>query len=211
MAEAVGPSGRVFAVEAAKEMQSKLRAAINHCSVPFARKIVTYLDFAVSNQEGEAEFNYVPKAGGLSGLRRQDYPDGVDVLVEKVPVRRLDSSLPADAMPKFIKLDIEGAELHALQGGVDLVSRSRPVIAFEFGGPSAAARYGYTPADFFGFWSTIQYDLRTIFGEQLDLSTWGTPVPHCIVAAPRETGASMEMIHRATLAILHSRLKASAL
>jgi len=40
---------------------------------------------------------------------------------------------------RYIKIDAEGGELHALRGGQALIERHRPVAGFEFGANTIAA------------------------------------------------------------------------
>lgn len=61
-------------------------------------------------------------------------PDGVGV---NVPCRTLDS---LDYQPDFIKIDIEGWELFALQGGEEMLKKCWPVVCVEC--KRGPARYG---------------------------------------------------------------------
>jgi FkbM family methyltransferase len=54
-----------------------------------------------------------------------------------IRVERLDDVLPADVVPTFIKLDIEGAERQALRGARETIGRHRPTLAVSvYHGPS---------------------------------------------------------------------------
>lgn len=210
MARRVGPKGKVFAVEAAPEMRKKLRASINRADVKQIRNITTYLDYAVSDKPGSMPFNYVPKAAGLSGLREQEYPDGVEVIIETVEVRRIDDLIPSDTPLRFIKLDIEGAEYHALLGATALLRTARPMIVFEFGGPGAAQIYDYTDDDFFGMWSSLGYKLYNIFGQPYERENWGMPGPHCLFASPGERQEEAEALLRDAMVCSLSRMLAES-
>jgi FkbM family methyltransferase len=77
-------------------------------------------------------------------------PGGVEPGVHVVPGRRLDDVV-SDRIA-LIKIDVEGMEPAVLEGGRDLITRSRPVIFAEAGtGPEYAAvcrvmrRLGYAP------------------------------------------------------------------
>jgi hypothetical protein len=50
-----------------------------------------------------------------------------------VDVRRLDNMLLQRPRLDLIKLDIEGAELSALRGAKEIISRWKPLVVFEFG------------------------------------------------------------------------------
>jgi len=98
---------------------------------------------ALGDVDGEESFVVVPEALAYSGFCEQDYPFEVSKQPIRVNVARLDSCLPEEYVPNFIKIDVEGAEIRVLRGGVKTISKYRPVIAFEHG--RAAARYDYGP------------------------------------------------------------------
>jgi FkbM family methyltransferase len=183
MLRRVGPTGQVYAIEAASTTLNKLRAAINHCGIPYARRNIIVHPVAASDAAGEAEFVFVPAAAGLSGLKTEFEPGSTR---ERVEVQRIDDLIPDDSRVRFIKLDIEGAELPALRGALRLLTRCRPCLAFENGGLRYQARFNYTSEDFFGFFDQIGYIMYTPLGTIFDRSWKNGPQPHQIFAAPRE-------------------------
>lgn len=52
-----------------------------------------------------------------------------------VPLTSLDALLPSRPVISILKIDVEGMELDILRGGLELVRRSRPLIALECVGP----------------------------------------------------------------------------
>jgi hypothetical protein len=100
---------------------------------------------ALSAEEGETTFTYVKSNPGYSGFRERTYP-GQEV-IEKIAVRRerLDAILPEDYVPRLIKIDVEGAEYEVLKGGIETISRHRPIIYFEHG-QGSTDHYGTRPA-----------------------------------------------------------------
>jgi FkbM family methyltransferase len=99
-------------------------------------------EVAVSDQRGTAEFIHVENDPAYSGLRERlyDRPDPVLTRI-RVTVVRLDDVVPDEQPVRFVKLDIEGGEYHALRGAVGTIARARPVIVFE-AGPRSTGRYG---------------------------------------------------------------------
>lgn len=188
MAAAVGAEGRVFAVEAATKMQKKLRAAVNRADVPHVRKIVSFVDFAMSDRDGTADFYYFPtKGSGRSSLLKPDsVPDDWEMEVETVDLRRLDDVLTDAEKVSFIKADIQGGEFHAMCGAKRVIQNGRPTIALENGAQHAADRFGYTKEDFFGLWDELDYTLVTVFGRPYDASTWNYQDAHDLFAIPNE-------------------------
>ncbi len=99
---------------------------------------------AVSNENGETEFNFNRDDPAYSGLEPRTRA-GRSPNHERIPVavRRIDDLVPGDAPVRLVKLDIEGAEYPALRGAAELIRRCRPVLIFEFG-EAAALPYGAT-------------------------------------------------------------------
>jgi hypothetical protein len=50
---------------------------------------------------------------------------------------------------RFVKMDLEGGEFHALQGATSIL-RDRPLVILENGRESAANLYRYTSEHWFG-------------------------------------------------------------
>jgi FkbM family methyltransferase len=63
-----------------------------------------------------------------------------------VPVETLDGLLPGATRLDFVKIDVEGAELHVLQGGKRLIEAFRPALLIEIEARHTD-RYQYAPAD----------------------------------------------------------------
>ena len=100
---------------------------------------------ALSDVQGSATFQHVVDQPGYSGLRKRRYatPDARTVEIE-VQTARLDELIPGDRDIRFIKIDVEGAELQVLRGAAGLIGRCRPIIVFEHG-LGAADYYGTEP------------------------------------------------------------------
>lgn len=125
----VAPAGHHIAYEPIPLMSEKL-----------AREFPTIevRERALSNVAGRMEFVHVLDAGhqGLSGLAEHlpgRRPPGVRTETITVATERLDDNRPDGWLPDFVKIDVEGAELHVLEGAVDTLRRAKPVIAFEHG------------------------------------------------------------------------------
>lgn len=137
------PTGTHFAFEPIPHLYEGLKekySGYSNCVIS---------DAALSDTNGRAEFKYVASNPGYSGLleRRYDRPNE-EVLDIEVSLKRLDDVIPDDVVIKFIKIDVEGAELQVLQGGLATLMRCRPFVAFEHGLGSADV-YGTTPETIF--------------------------------------------------------------
>ncbi len=137
IALAVAPEGRHFAFEPLPEMAAALRTS--HPQVDLR-------EAALSDGVGEITFLHVAEDPGYSGFRQGSYP--ANYTPQEITVRRtrMDDEIPADVDVAFIKIDVEGAELEVLRGGLETLRRCRPVVVFEhFKGHAEA--YGTTARD----------------------------------------------------------------
>jgi len=73
-----------------------------------------------------------------SGLleRKYNFPERITKREIVVEINTLDIVCGAWPRLDFIKLDVEGAELLCLEGGVQTILKHKPVIAIEYGEPS---------------------------------------------------------------------------
>ena len=125
MAELVGPSGRVIALEPVPDTFSLLAANARL----FAHANVSLLNIAASDRLAVADMQIPRFASGLSNYYQASLgagPGGVAVLT--LPVDKL--SLPT---VRLVKIDVEGHELPALRGMRELIQRDHPVLIIETG------------------------------------------------------------------------------
>lgn len=129
------PRGRHIAYEPSPHAYSSLVARFPSVDVRQA---------AVSNAVGESTFSYVKGQPGRSGL--QERALSASQKIDHVPVRleMLDRSLPEGYVPAFIKVDVEGAERQVFEGGIETISRHKPLIVFEHG-KGGAPHFGTQP------------------------------------------------------------------
>lgn len=83
---------------------------------------------------------------------------GAGIAAEEVPAVRVADQIPAEdaARVSFIKIDVEGYEIAALEGARPILEANHPAIMFEVSA-DALARQGQTPADVFAFLSSFGY------------------------------------------------------
>ena len=88
---------------------------------------------ALSNDNGEISFVFVPEEPAYSGIDSWTYPIGMKTEPITVGAERLDDHVPNGWLPDFVKIDVEGAEGLVMEGAVRTLRSARPAIAFEHG------------------------------------------------------------------------------
>lgn len=172
-------SGHIYAIEPLPVLCAILRRRAKKYD-----SVVTAIEAALSDYDGRAQFTYFDGPNN----NHPDHPHwnaGVSALIAparhlsmshqmiQVTVTTIDSlfsKLPSRL--DFIKLDIEGGEFHAIKGGIRTISRLRPFIAFEDGGPGIGQLYGYAPSDFTAMIAAAGYELCDAFGARYSLENW---------------------------------------
>lgn len=110
---------------------------------------------ALSDSSGAMSFTRFAALDGFSGLVRR--PDVTDTATE-IPVRvaTLDDEL-GSAVPRLVKIDVEGAEVRVLRGAQRTLAEHRPHVVFEHQ-PEASALYDDSSVD---LWELLyQQDYR---------------------------------------------------
>ena len=117
---------------------------------------------ALSDTTGTVEFNFVENAPSYSGLKKRLY-DREDPIIRPivVPSATVDSLLSTDAQVRFVKLDIEGGEYHALLGAARTIATSHPLIVFE-ASERSTGQYGVRPETMEALLVQWGYELTTM-------------------------------------------------
>lgn len=143
-----------------------------HLFADLARKYagnphVVLNEVALSEVAGETTFQHVVTNPGYSGIKRRRYDRPHEDVVEiRVKLARLDDVVPAEARVRLVKIDVEGAEMGVLKGGIETLRRSRPFIVFEHG-LGAADHYGTRPEQVHDFFAALGLQVSTM-GDWLD-------------------------------------------
>lgn len=142
------PSGAVYAVEANPNTLQVLRRnlSLNHCAN------VEVFPFAVSDYDGVTDM-FVPlnDTHGGAALKNHDW-EKYDKL--HISVHRLDDKLLHVPKIDLVKIDIEGAEMHALRGGRELLKKHKPVVVSEMV-PMFLEKFGEKPRAIIDFMLSI--------------------------------------------------------
>jgi FkbM family methyltransferase len=140
----IGSDGQVHSFEPLGEAQDNLRRTIQLNSF----RNVTVHPCAVSDQPGKAHLSRNLFNRGDNSI----FGKGNEV---EVTVSTLDAELP-DAHVDIIKMDVQGAELHALRGGVQLLKRCQPLVFMELD-PEKLLQAKVTPDQIHHFFNDLGY------------------------------------------------------
>lgn len=138
---------------------------------------ITLLNEALDKVPGEITFyahNGKDSSGdGMIDTKRADSPSSAIT----VRSNTLDIWSRENNVPKInvIKIDIEGAELFALQGSAEFINEHKPVIFLEISTENLKV-YPYTEKEVFGFFESNNYELFDLKGKKCTLENISTMV-----------------------------------
>jgi FkbM family methyltransferase len=120
--EIIGSKGQVYAFEANPHTYKYLRQSA------MANRLIWlpqyhWENLAVADQDGELEFAYDPEQLGGGHIRNPGDTSDNQTIVQVASVA-MDSFLPPDVTPDFVKVDVEGHELSVLKGMEQTIRRS---------------------------------------------------------------------------------------
>ncbi len=153
-AKRVGPRGQVIAIEP----EGRALAFLHRNVEMNGHDNVTVLPVALSNRAGRAfereQAFLVPDDGQVSAAEEANVAACVfDDLVESLELQRLD----------IVKIDVEGAELHVLEGMRQSLVRWSPDLLLEVH-PAHLENCGRTVAKLDSFLATLGYDVQPVSG-----------------------------------------------
>lgn len=169
MAAAVGRDGHVLAYEPFRPAAAFLRHNLRERGL----RQVAVVNAALSDHAGTADFHHVRNSFYFSGLRRRvRYPFEPEIDITRVKAVTLDAELAVVDRWRLAKLDLEGGEFRALQGGAAAIARHHPLLIVQSGRVAAAEAYGYDADVWFGFFDDLGYRLFTAFGDEIVPARW---------------------------------------
>lgn len=186
MAECVGPKGLVLAVEAYPKLARQFVQRVRKHRAPQVKVI----DKALYDRMGRVSFHCTKQHPAYSGIeaRRYDFEERVQVIEVETTTIDMLMMQHAGRRLRLAKLDLEGGELRALQGGRSILHTSRPLIVFENDQENSARAYGYSKDEWFGFFGAAGYDTFTLWGQPYGPRDWGRrDIPWYFIAAARNS------------------------
>lgn len=134
-----GPDGEVFALEADPDYASLISRTVSELPANYAP--ITVLCAAIAQEYGVMSFG-VSKKGHARNKLLSDDQDSEKLemaLMKQVVTVSGDDLLRYWSRPSFVKIDVEGAELMALNGSPKLLSEARPIFYIEVSEINASA------------------------------------------------------------------------
>ena len=182
-ARAVGPSGRVIAVEAAPANAALLRANI----AANGMTNVEVIEAAASDRDGRVVLSQSPWNSGDN--RAYAVPEMTQV---EVPAVRLDGVIGPSVRVDVVKVDTQGTDHRAIRGMQALLARSRSVLVVEFW-PHGIVEGGDDPMTVLSLYGAMGFDVRFL-GQPAE---GPAPSPHEMVAeVPLDEGKFRTLVLR---------------
>jgi FkbM family methyltransferase len=203
LARLVGPQGRVFSVEPIPSVARALDLVLREKGL----RQVRLIQAALYHEVCTAQFTIVRNALSRSGINRTWYPFEPDIEEISVSTILIDDILCDQDTWRFCKLDLEGCEFRALQGGLEAIAKHSPLLVFERS-VAAPTWYHYTPAEFFEFFSELGYETFDLFGRKLTPEDWHLPERPWYAIGVQSDSEDEEFVHERLPAILLELLEA---
>ncbi|MDX2193725.1 MAG: FkbM family methyltransferase [Gemmatimonadales bacterium] len=156
-ARAVGPAGRVIAVEPDPDCCDRIRRA----AAANGHAHVTVVQAAASDRAGRATFHLDAESWGHSlGAANVGRPAGT-LEVETRTLDAIAAELPPPGRVDVLKVDVQGAEGMALAGAAALLRRDRPALLMELE-PGRLRAMGTDPLSLLESLEALGYRIGTI-------------------------------------------------
>lgn len=157
-AKQVGPNGKVYAFEPDAENFAHLLENTKHL------KQVIPVKAAVSNENGVLKI-YKSK---MLNVDHRTYPTDDAESVEEITCIALDSYLPENEIPSFIKIDIQGFEYFAFQGMSNTISKANSLKIISEFWPEGMKKSGASAEKMLEFHEAHNLQIERIFNDTLE-------------------------------------------
>ena len=158
----VGSKGNVYSFEPIISTSESLELNLKSSGI----NNVNIFKFGLSDEDKVVKFN-ISSTDDIGSQSSQGEQLGVSFDVcQDVRLKRLDDILTENTSIKLIKIDIEGGELFALKGMINLLKRCSPIITFEWNFNTAKSM-GYDPIEIIEYLKTFGYSISIISGKKM--------------------------------------------
>jgi FkbM family methyltransferase len=122
----VGKQGKVFAIEPQYDMYIKLQERAKRLRL----SNITVLNYAINSEDIDKRILKSKTSSGFT-IDVDEVNQEIDEETEVIKLRKLDTILKSFGInqPNFIKMDIEGSEIEALEGSPNLLSQDNLYFA----------------------------------------------------------------------------------
>ncbi len=148
-------AGRVFSFEPDPFACGLLH---KNCRENRFENVINIFPFACGERSAEALLFRDPDPRNYGGTHVRESGSGA---THKIAVRRVDDLVPSDVPIHFVKIDVEGYELFALQGMKRIIREHHPAIVMEFNPHALESLDPSTPRellDFIAFFGYTVYE-----------------------------------------------------
>jgi FkbM family methyltransferase len=126
--------GQLWAVEPVKPNFNRL---VNLVELNQLYNTIHPINVALGNQEGEIQLQLTELNNSITGNAfwvKELMPERIDITSYSSQITKLDTLATKYNITScdFIKVDIEGAEMEFLKGGINFITKTRPIIYGEF-------------------------------------------------------------------------------
>jgi len=157
LAKTIGQGSKVLSCEPVLEAWEYLSENIQINGL--SRKVILR-KIALSNEEGTAQIRAIPGKTEYSTLGMNIHPNVQNerVIPQCVEVSTLDALIAETGLkPGFIKVDVEGMELHVVRGAAKTLERFMPLMLIEIN-KKLAALNGWKPRDLISLLQELGYN-----------------------------------------------------
>jgi len=166
----VGKEGKIIAIEPLQQNFDYLKKNISLQNVD---NIITF-NFACGDKDGKAKFFINKKSNGCQVIRDgAEPPNPSKGKISEVLVRRLDSIVEELKLDRvdFIRMDVEGYELHILRGLKKTLEIFKPIISLELH-KRQLGNDGI--CEFFQLMKELNYEIESYIPRDLDIPIIGS-------------------------------------
>ena len=168
MSRLAGANGQIYSFEPGHYSYKVLSSTVRFHRL----KNVILIKKALSDKEGTTELvtpiKKTKKLGHALAYLKCDHKEECNI--EKIETITLDNYFFKENIPRvdFIKCDIEGAELLALRGARDIITRHKPIVLCEVSVLALKEKFNSTPEQVYDFFHQLDYKVFILNKDKIE-------------------------------------------